>query len=387
MDVDHIGPGLDYVEILDEQVAKCDIVLAVIGKSWLLSADDSGQRRLEKPEDFVRIEIESALRREKRLVPILVNDAQMPNASDLPVSLHPLTRRQFMRLSHETFGTDVERIILALRQMLKEEAKQLQQEEAEGQQKKPNGIIRDIDAPWCPQMLLLPAGRFVMGSPESEAHRMIWERPQHEVAISKPFLLGRYAVTFDEYDHFCEATNRKKSEDQGWGRGKLPVIDVNWEDASAYCAWLSEATGRLYHLPSEAQWEYACRAGTETPFSFGVNITIDQANFNGNQPFANPGKGMRRRRTVAAGSLPPNSWGLHEMHGNVLEWCADWYGDYLPKAVTDPQGPPDGSLRVLRGGSWNNDAQLLRSAWRYPVEPDVRGSNIGFRCAGVQEES
>ena len=174
-----------------------------------------------------------------------------------------------------------------------------------------------------------------MGSPVSEVGRY-GDEAQREVTLSRPFLLGRYAVTFEKYDHFCEETGHEKPKDRGWGRGKRPVINVNWEDASAYCAWLSKATGRLYHLPTEAQWEYACRAGTETPFSLGANVTTDQVNFDGNHPYAGAAKGKYRERIISVGSLPANPWGLHEMHGNVWEWCADWFGGYPSKAVTGP---------------------------------------------------
>ena len=240
----------------------------------------------------------------------------------------------------------------------------------------PFQIIRDIDAPWCPEMILIPKGTFLMGSPENEAERRS-DEVQHEVTISKPFLLGRYAVTFEEYDHFCEATGRDKPGASGWGRGKRPAINISWDDAAAYCAWLSEATGRHYHLPSEAQWEYACRAGTETPFSYGASITTDQVNFDGNYPYAGTAKGEYRKKTVPVGSLPANPWGLHEMHGNVWEWCADWLGDFSTKAVTDPQGAAP--WHVPRGARWFLDRcsrGLVRSACRLRNEPDFRLNNF-----------
>lgn len=245
--------------------------------------------------------------------------------------------------------------------------------------------FQDLEEPWCPEMIVIPAGKFLMGSPTSEAGRSKREF-QHEVTISKPFLLGRHAVTFDEYDHFCETTGHKKPNDQGWERGRHPVINVDWNDANAYCAWLSEVTGRRYHLPSEAQWEYACRAGTRTPFSSGANITTDQVNFDGNYPYGSAAKGEYRTKTVPAGSLPANPWGLHEMHGNVLEWCTDWYGEYPSKAVADPQGLNEGNIRVVRGGSWFSGARRVRSAYRSGLEPGNYAGYLGFRCAGVKEE-
>jgi Uncharacterized conserved protein len=179
--------------------------------------------------------------------------------------------------------------------------------------------FKDDDLPWLPEMVMLPAGTFLMGSPPGEAERAEWEGPQHQVEISRRFAIGRYAVTFDEYDHFCEVTKREKLDDARWGRVRRPVINVSWEDAQAYLAWLSGETGQAYRLPSEAEWEYACRAGKTTPFSFGNTITPEQVNYNGNHPYGGGKKGPFRKQTVPVGSLPANSWGLHEMHGNVWE--------------------------------------------------------------------
>ena len=244
--------------------------------------------------------------------------------------------------------------------------------------------FRDCAQEICPEMVLLPAGRFMMGSPSDEEGR--WddrESPHHEVTISEPFALGKTEVTFEDYDRFAEASGREKPDDRGWGRGQRPVINVSWKDASDYCSWL----GAGYRLPTEAEWEYAARAGTTTPFSFGETITPDQVNFNGRYPYGDAAVGFYRGKTVDAGSLPANSWGLHEMHGNVWEWVSDWYGDYSAAAVTDPQGPTTGTVRVVRGGSWFNVARDVRSAYRSRFEPGVRYDVLGFRCAGVQEES
>ncbi len=134
-------------------------------------------------------------------------------------------------------------------------------------------------------------------------------------------------------------------------------------------------------LPTEAQWEYACRAGTSTPFSFGTTITTEQVNFDGNHPYGGGSRGSYREKTVAVGSLPPNAWGLYEMHGNVWEWCADWYGEYAAGAQTDPVGPSKRPVRVVRGGSWGISAQGCRSAFRGWIEPGYRDLILGFRLA------
>ena len=163
----------------------------------------------------------------------------------------------------------------------------------------------------------------------------------------------------------------------------LPVENVSWLDVQQFIEKLNTLFPDLHaNLPTEAQWEYACRAGTQTPFSFGENITPEQANYDGNYPYAGGEKGLYRERTVPVKSLPPNPWGLFEMHGNVWEWCADWYAEEYPKqAITNPLGPDQGTYRVLRGGSWLNLGRSPRSAFRSRDEPDYRHDGIGFRLA------
>ena len=230
-------------------------------------------------------------------------------------------------------------------------------------------------------MVYIKEGTFMMGSPTNEKDRES-DETQHQVSLSG-FYIGKYTVTFDQYDAFCTATNRSKPNDNGWGRGKRPVINVNWIDANAYCNWLSQKTGKTYRLPTEAEWEYACRAGTTTPFNTGNNLTTAQANYDGNYPYNNNSKGIYRAKTLAVGSFAPNAWGLYDMHGNVWEWCNDWYGTYSSGSQTNPQGPNSGSGRVLRGGSWYFDAWFCRSAFRNSINPDSRINNNGFRVVLV----
>jgi formylglycine-generating enzyme required for sulfatase activity len=167
-----------------------------------------------------------------------------------------------------------------------------------------------------------------------------------------------------------------------------PVEQVSWEDAQGFIDELSaRVQGLQARLPTEAEWEYACRAGRDTPFSFGENITPEQVNYNGQYPYAGGKKGLHRERTVPVGSLPPNAWGLYEMHGNVWEWCADWYGGYASEPQVDSSGPAEGADRVLRGGSWILYGRLCRSALRSGIEPSFRNGYFGFRLARGQAAS
>lgn len=217
----------------------------------------------------------------------------------------------------------------------------------------------------------IPAGTFIMGSPENEPARKNNE-VQHQVTLNA-FRMSKYAITFDQYDRFCEQTGREKPNDEGWGRGTRPVIHVLWDDAVAFAGWLG------CRLPTEAEWEYACRAGTTTPFYTGDNLTTAQANYNGNYPYNHAPKGEYIGKTLPVGSFSPNPWGLYDMHGNTWEWCSDWYNDYPATPQVNPIGPDSGTFRVFRGGGWRNYAQLCRSAFRYNYFPKFHHFNIGFR--------
>ena len=231
-------------------------------------------------------------------------------------------------------------------------------------------------------MVVIPGGRFLMGSPPDEPLRSDDER-QHEVEIA-PFALGKYAVTFEEYDRFATATKREKPSDSDWGRGQRPVINVTWFDAVAYVEWLSQQTGRIYRLPTEAEWEYAARAGTTTPFYFGTTISTKQANYNGNFTYGGGQEGVYREKTVEVGQFPANAWGLYDLHGNVWEWTgseyAEGYGGAELRIVDDPNSD---ARRVLRGGSWYFEPVLVRSAYRARHAPDGANNGLGLRLARV----
>jgi len=246
---------------------------------------------------------------------------------------------------------------------------------------KPNDSFKECDN--CPEMVVVPAGAFTMGSPASEAGRDDDEDPQRRVTIGKPLAVGKFSVTFDEWDA-CVADggcNGYKPSDQGWGRGRRPVINVSWNDATAYAAWLSRKTGRTYHLLSEAEREYVTRAGTTTPFWWGTSISPQQANYNGTTTYGNGPTGEYRQRTLPVDSFAPNPWGLYQVHGNVWEWTQDCWHDSYAGAPSDGSTWATGncSLRVRRGGAWNDLPRLLRAALRFWNAPDDRSSGIGFR--------
>ena len=203
----------------------------------------------------------------------------------------------------------------------------------------------------------IPAGSFLMGSNLKEINR-VSDETQHRVTLSG-FKMSKYEVTFEQYDAFCEATNRELP-DEGWGRGQHPVINVSWDDATDYATWMG------CRLPTEAEWEYACRAGSTSSFNTGKSLSTNQAKIEGNE-------------TNEVGSFAANAWGLFDMHGNVSEWCSDWYGAYPSTAQTNPKGPKTGTGRVYRGGSWGDGANRSRAAYRSNSHPENSYSNLGFR--------
>ena len=236
----------------------------------------------------------------------------------------------------------------------------------------------------CPEMVAVPAGEFMMGSRASEAERSNDEGPQRMVTVAKPFATGKFETTFAEWDACVAAGGCKhRPEDQGWGRGRQPVINVSWDDTKEYLSWISKKTNYTYRLLTEAEWEYAARAGTTTPFSTGRTITTDQANFDGNYTYGGSAKGQYRKRTVEVGSFHANADGLHDMHGNVREWVQDCFKNTYAGSPSDGTSASDEPVcnRVVRGGSWYGSPRDLRSANRGMYSTGVRNSSSGFRLA------
>ena len=234
------------------------------------------------------------------------------------------------------------------------------------------------DCPECPEMVVIPGGSFMMGSPTSESGRQDDESPQHRVTIKAPFAIGKYEVTFAEWDACVAAGGcARRPGDNGWGRGNQPVIGVNWNDAQQYAQWLSQKTGHTYRLPSEAEWEYAARASTRTARPWGASIGQAAANCDG------CGSQWDGKQTAPVGSFPANGFGLHDMLGNLWEWTEDcWNSNYLG-APEDGGAWKNGDCdrRVLRGGSWFGSPRCVRSADRCWDETDGRYSDYGFRIA------
>ena len=245
------------------------------------------------------------------------------------------------------------------------------------------------DCPSCPMMVKLPAGEFLMGSPETELKRGTDEGPQRRVVIAQPYAIGKYEVTFAEWDAcVAKCGCSHKPADEGWGRGRRPVVNISWNDATEFVGWLARTTGKPYRLPTEAEWEYAARGVTSAtakhlPFSIGQTINYNQANFDANFVYGSGRIGIYRQQTVDAGSLKRNAFGVHEMHGNVWEWVQDCYMPDYRDAPTDGSAVASEGcrLRVLRGGAWNYYPWMLRSAARYATVGGVRLNNIGLRVA------
>lgn len=219
----------------------------------------------------------------------------------------------------------------------------------------------------------------MMGSPKEEKERGVNE-VQHKVTLTKGFYMGVYEVTQEQWQSVMgmnpDYSGRSKLRDEK----NLPVDKVGWDECQEFLRKLCEKDKKPYRLPTEAEWEYACRAETTTPFHFGETISTDQANYHGGAAYGNGKTGVSKKKTTPVGSFPANAFGLHDMHGNVYEWCQDWYGDYPQEDVVDPQGPENGQYRVLRGGSWGINPDGCRSAYRSWGGPGGRYSDIrGFR--------
>jgi formylglycine-generating enzyme required for sulfatase activity len=509
MDVDSVPLGVNFVKVLGEEIAKCDALLAIIGPGWLDARDENGNRRLDSLDDFVRIEIEMALKRGIPVIPILLEGTRVPKAHRLPDGLKELALRNGIDIRHASFRDDMERLIRGLKGLQSPQKPDLaatsrvdrdraeggvmanatiahtqggrqlrlgvrsvafvwlaaamgalvlawvaadqagvvrlwpsrpaktasseslngkvQADPAEGKKAEsdkrtgaePKGRVEEDAArsdpaltvepgsgqsfrdqltdgkpcTTCPEMVVVPAGSFIMGSPLSEEGRDDIEGPQRKVTIAQPVAVGKYEVTFAEWDACVAAGGCKQNpDDEGWGRGKRPVINVSWDDITKeYLPWLSRRTGKSYQLLTEAEWEYAARAGSTTRFHFG-NEEKDLCNYgnvadltakekNEEWTVANCRDG--HVNTAAVGSFKDNAFGIHDVHGNVWEWVQDCFRESYASAPLDGSAVTYGDCndRVVRGGSWIGNPLNVRSGSRFLITPDVRDNWVGFRLA------
>ena len=492
MDIDQIGPGEDFLEVIQEKLKSVQIAVVMLGKHWLDITDDSGQRRLDNPDDFVRVEIAALLERKIRVIPVLVGGAGVPKSTQLPECLTPLVRRNAYEISDKRFHADVDKLIQALEKIIGAQMPpqstdppkipELQismpasKDNFPKQTNTNNTVAPQSDKPsshgltiilgaigillvvvglfsyfsWTakdahtnlaqpaisesdelltkqpvieqsnetrssltkqavieqpseakpplkkkpvvdqsnktrlsfePEMVRISPGKFLMGSPENESWwRSSHEGPQHEVTIAYAFEISKYEITFDEYDHFAKATSRSLPDDSGWGRDKRAVINVSFNDAQAYVQWLSQQTRKKYRLPTEAEWEYAARAGTQTAYWWGNDIGENNTNCR------NCVSEWNREGSPPIGSFKPNAFGLHDSAGGVLEWTQDcWHENYSNAPVDgsawQKANGGDCSLRVFRGGAWYIISPSLRSAVRGRTKNTNATNGLGFRIA------
>ncbi len=405
MDIDSIPYGVNFRKHIDTVIGQCDVVLAVIGMEWAGKTD--AHRRLDDPRDIVRIELESALNRNLPIIPILINDARMPGEADLPPSLALLADYNAIDVDQgRDFHHHVDLLIKGIEFHF--------QSSSAATAKPPRETT--IPSAWPESPLRPPAkelrnsvgmtfvriepGSFLMGSsqdqidqlmrmfPDSKRQWFAHEQPQHPVKVTGVFYLGRHQVTQGQYK---AVTGENPSELKG--STDLPVENVSWLDAVAFCNGLSEREKRTpfyliddtdvmilggdgYRLPTEAEWEYACRAGSPMLFPFG-----DDPSALGECAWYDKNSG---KKTHPVGQKKPNAWGLYDMLGNVWEWCADGYeaNYYASSPGSDPMGAAGAEERVYRGGSWSELPYNCRSAVRSPCPPDCRDiDGGGFRVA------
>jgi formylglycine-generating enzyme required for sulfatase activity len=373
-----IPAGKNWRSYIGEKLEQASCVVVAwskfsVASNWVIEEADSGLER-------------------NVLVPVLLETVRPPlgfrqvHAEDLSAWDGTLEFPAFQKLLR-----DIESVIRPLRSESKVTPEPVTQKQAakrsskakRGQQresKDPGTVFCDKlkDGVQGPEMVVIPAGEFEMGDTQGTGDES--EKPVHVVRIQKPFAIGRYQIIFEEYHRFASATSRQLPNDQGWGRGLQPAISVSWEDAVEYAKWLSEQSGKLYRLPTEAEWEYAARAGTETSYWWGKEIKPGIANFDG----ADNRWGGKQPAPV--GSFQPNPFGLYDTAGNAWEWVEDCWHENYNSAPSDGRvwKEEDGGQcgqRVIRGGSWDSDPEYLRSSSRHRTNAVNRLNGIGFRIA------
>ena len=486
LDIDRMRAGQDFPSVLKDKLSACKVMIAVIGPTWLTIKGDDGKRRLDDPEDWVRLEIAHALQRNIAVIPVLVGGAALPKKADLPDDLKPLLQRHVATITtngfrHEMAGLarDIKAIpgetkpwgkiaagaaALALGGYVAAYAagapvwwpgvpgeggttkgygnfpisvgppdapkpkNRIEQKTAPAPNSEPGKTTANeppvpnkpedkvklsvlpapsappamasmaLNAPpavpaaadpatkvepgsgksfrdcpdVCPEMVVVPKGEFIMGAIATDD-----EKPPHTVTIARPFAVGKFAVTFAEWDAcVAEGGCLTKPSDEGWGRDKRPAINVSWDDVTnEFLPWLKKKTGKPYRLLTEAEWEYAATAGTTTKYPWGDEIGKGKANCNG------CGSQWDGKQTAPVGSFEPNTWGLYDMHGNVSQSVQDCNSDSYKAAPNDGSAAIEWAAcrRVVRGGSWISYPSSLRSAHRYWGYSSNRNRDQGFR--------
>jgi formylglycine-generating enzyme len=407
IDIEGLSLDIDYTKVIDAHLADCEVMLALIGHTWLQEIQKRAATVVEDDDgnepDWVRVELTRGLLRGIPVVPVLIEDALLPAKKDLPTELKGLRNRNGMELHARFFDDQTGRLVREIAKIIATPISAataarpvIRQPEppatkptpaAPGRERWMSNEGTDNFGRWAEfdvkgvvqRLRWIKPGEFWMGSPDAEEERKPDEQ-RHRVIHTRGLWLANTTCTQalwqvvmgDNPSNFI-------------GNPLCPVEQVSWDTIQQdFLPKLNRLIPDLdLALPTEAQWEYACRAGTTTPFSFGENISTAQANFDGNQPYAGEAKGEYRQKTVPVKSLPPNTWGLYEMHGNVWEWCADGYGPYGADDAVNPKGVAGAAARMLRGGSWCNLPRNLRAAYRGNSPPDFRDNYVGFRVCRV----
>ena len=391
LDTNSIMGGNYFSERIDKAIRQCQVFLAVIGRDW----SDVQDGKI----DYARLEIEAALRHKVYIIPVLVRKVQQEFWKDLPACLEPLKLRNTVRIhSDQNFDRDVNNLIRNIEFYFYMPLPQLSsfffeiitlndQNKIEREPGKKQHFIEHLGNDVVLDMVEIQGGTFMMGSqnrdidPQSRDN----EYPQHRVTVPR-FFMSRYTITQSQWFQVAslrpvdQALQSNPSRFPGDDR---PVEQVSWYDAVEFCQRLSQNTKRRYRLPSEAEWEYACRAGLESTFSFGSKITTGVANYDGS-PYVDGLAGERRRQTIHVKELGANPFGLSQMHGNVDEWCFDHWHDNYKGAPGDGSAwltSDENEKRVLRGGSWVCAPWWCRSVSRLCDFPGNNLNNIGFRVA------
>jgi len=409
LDIWHLRPGSSWQDSLENQIDQIRTAAVFVGNSGL------GPWQIEEIKAFLR----AFVNRKCPVIPVLLPNA--PKEPQLPVFLQGLMWVDFREHDPEPLGQLIwgitgikpDLLPLILNKPLREEKNKspyqlkifqfqtaeisltsallglVKKLEIKRITKNANYFGEDLGNGVILEMVAIPGGTFTMGSPENEEGRLNLESPQHQVTVP-PFFMGKYPVTQQQWRVVAALPKDKidlKSDPSRFKGNNLPVECVSWNDAQEFCARLSRVANKTYRLPTEAQWEYACRGGTTTPFYCGETISTDLANYNGNYTYGQGQKGEYREKTTEVGKFPANPFGLYDMCGNVWEWCEDgWHENYINAPIDGSAWTSLASEPVLRGGSWINSPQGCRSASRGSNVRDERddfNDNIGFRVVCV----